>query len=158
MVYAKNLWIIALPCFLWVGGVVCTGVQMYLQIAHLHNPFLGPYIWASVNMTVGPGIVLIPFWGSTTILNMYCTSKLLILLLCISMLRGILALLARRIYWASTISELPATARQFRLVARSVAESGVLYMTISLTHFIVWFTSANFAIQIVSALVSFSID
>ncbi len=73
--YAKSRWIIAFPCFLWVGCVVCTVVQMYLQIAHLHNPDLGPYVWASVNMNIGPGIVLIPFWGSTTILNMYCTSK-----------------------------------------------------------------------------------
>lgn len=129
---------------------------MYLQIAHRHNPNLGPYVWASVNMTIGPGIVLIPFWGSTTVLNMYCTSESSpLLVFAITLIRN-LALLVKRIYRASVKSEISAAAKQFRLIAISVAESGIIYMSISLAHFLVWFGYDNFAIQIISILVSFT--
>ncbi len=73
--YANRAWIIAIPGFLWIGGIICTIIQAYLQIAHSKNPNLGPYKLAAVNMTLGPGIALIPFWGSTALLNIYCTSK-----------------------------------------------------------------------------------
>jgi hypothetical protein len=36
---------------------------------------LRTYQWAGVNMDVGPGIVLLPFWGASTMLNAYCTSE-----------------------------------------------------------------------------------
>ncbi|KAF9450645.1 hypothetical protein P691DRAFT_809928 [Macrolepiota fuliginosa MF-IS2] len=135
VVYGNSFRIIVFPCILWIGGVVCTGLQMYLQIAHLHNPNIGPYSWANVNMTLGPGIVLVPFWGSTTALNIYCT-----------------VVLIKRIYGAAKLSEEFAAVKQFRFIARSVAESGLIYMSISMAHFVVWFTSANFAIQIISIL------
>jgi hypothetical protein len=63
------------PMILWVGGLVCAILQAYLQVMRLHNPDVGPYQWASVNMSVGSGIVLTPFWGSSIVLNGYCTSK-----------------------------------------------------------------------------------
>ncbi|KAF9451089.1 hypothetical protein P691DRAFT_663922 [Macrolepiota fuliginosa MF-IS2] len=135
VVYGNSIRIIALPCFLWIGGLVCTALQMYLQIAHLHNPNIGPYRWANVNMTFGPGIVLIPFWGSTTLLNVYCTGVLI-----------------WRIYQVANQSEELAAAKQFRFIARSIAESGLISMSISLAHFVVWLTSANFAIEIVRVL------
>lgn len=63
------------PIFLWIGGVVCTILQLFLQLVHVHNRDFGPYQWAEVNMNVGPGIVLTPFWASTIVLNAYCTGK-----------------------------------------------------------------------------------
>jgi hypothetical protein len=63
------------PMFLWVGALVCAILQAFLQAVHINNPDFGPYQWAAVNMDVGPGIVLTPFWGSTTVLNAYCTSE-----------------------------------------------------------------------------------
>lgn len=48
---------------------------MYLQIAHIHDVNTSPYSWGPVNMSVGPGIALMPFWGSTAILNAYATCK-----------------------------------------------------------------------------------
>ncbi|KAF9440496.1 hypothetical protein P691DRAFT_767684 [Macrolepiota fuliginosa MF-IS2] len=73
VVYGRKLGIIYFPAFLWVSGIVCTVLQTYLQVKHIHDPNFGPYQWASVNMSVGPGIALIPFWGSTVVLNAYCT-------------------------------------------------------------------------------------
>jgi hypothetical protein len=71
--YGRRTWIIYFPIFLWVGGIACTILQLFLQIVHIHNPNFGPYQWANVNMTLGPGIALIPFWGSTIVINAYCT-------------------------------------------------------------------------------------
>lgn len=76
MTRAHSKWIMWFPIFLWLGGIVCTILQLFLLVAHIHNPSLGPYQWAAVNMTVGPGIVLVPFWASTIALNAYCTGKL----------------------------------------------------------------------------------
>ncbi|KAJ3569099.1 hypothetical protein NP233_g5279 [Leucocoprinus birnbaumii] len=133
--YGDSLAVIAFPSLLWMSGVVCTGLQTYLQIAHMHNSNLGPYIWAKVNMSNGPGIVLIPFWGSTTVLNVYCTFMLL-----------------RRIRRAAQESGPTLSGKQFRFVARSIAESGFIYMSISLAHFIVWFTYDSLAIKTIGVL------
>lgn len=65
-----------------------------------------------------------------------------------------LVVLVRRIHGVSRGSSTTAVAKQFRFVARGIAESGFLYSSISLAHFAVWFTSNNFAIQMVSLLVS----
>ncbi|KAJ3569098.1 hypothetical protein NP233_g5278 [Leucocoprinus birnbaumii] len=135
-VYGDNLPVIIFPCLLWFGGLVCTGLQMYLQIAHMHNPNLGPYIWAKVNMSIGPGIVLIPFWGSITVLNIYCTVMLL-----------------RRIRRAARESgPYVASGESFRFIARSITESGVVYMSTSLAHFIVWFSFNNLAVRTIGVI------
>jgi hypothetical protein len=63
------------PIFLWLSGVVCTALQLFLQVKNIHDPDFGPYDWATVNMSVGPGIVIIPFLASTIILNAYCTGE-----------------------------------------------------------------------------------
>lgn len=65
-----------------------------------------------------------------------------------------LAMLIKRMYRASRSSGASAAAKQFRFIARSIAESGFIYMSISLAHFVVWFTYDNFSIQIISVLVS----
>lgn len=101
----------------------------------MHNPNLGPYIWAKVNMSIGPGIVLIPFWGSTTLLNIYCTFMLL-----------------RRIHRAARDSDPSVAGEQLRFIARSITESGIIYMSTSLAHFFVEFTYSNLAVMIVSVL------
>lgn len=56
---------------MWIAALLCTILQIYLQVAHTNNPDIGPYKWASVNMSMGPGIVLVPFWISTVLLNAY---------------------------------------------------------------------------------------
>lgn len=67
----RRLLLLVFPTILWLGGLVCTILQIFLQIT---PPLLGPDSWAHVNTTLGPGIVLTPFWGSTAVLNAYCTS------------------------------------------------------------------------------------
>lgn len=73
--HARQMWIMWFPLSLWVGGIICTILQLYLQVVHIHNPNFGPYHWSTVNMSVGPGIVLTPFWASTIALNAYCTGE-----------------------------------------------------------------------------------
>ncbi|KAF9447168.1 hypothetical protein P691DRAFT_793765 [Macrolepiota fuliginosa MF-IS2] len=135
VVYGRRLRVICFPVFLWAGGIVCTVLQAYLQVKHIHDPDFGPYQWASVNMSVGPGIVLIPFWGSTVILNAYSTG-----------------LLIRRIRKASGEGENPTMAKQLRHLLRILMESGILYLAVSIAHFFVWFGQDNFAIHVVGGL------
>lgn len=68
----RSMWF---PIFLWLSGVVCNAIELFLQVKSLHDPNYGPYKWASVNMKVGPGIAIIPFVASTILLNAYCTGK-----------------------------------------------------------------------------------
>ncbi len=63
------------PVFLWLAALVCLALQIYLQVAHIHNPNFGPYSWAKVNMSKGPGIVYVPFWVSVNLLNAYVSGK-----------------------------------------------------------------------------------
>jgi hypothetical protein len=70
-IYNKSTAIIAFPIFLWIGGFALTGLQAYVQIVQLS----GLKLWLPVNMSIGPGIILIPFWASTIVLNVYATCK-----------------------------------------------------------------------------------
>jgi hypothetical protein len=63
------------PIFLWLSGIVCTVLQLFLQVKNIHEPSFGPYEWAKVIMHVGPGIAIIPFLASTILLNVYCTGE-----------------------------------------------------------------------------------
>ncbi|KAF9449516.1 hypothetical protein P691DRAFT_667356 [Macrolepiota fuliginosa MF-IS2] len=140
IVYGKRLWIIWFPAFLWVGGIVCTILQTFLQVVHVHNQGFGPYHWASVNMAVGPGIVLLPFWASTVALNAYSTG-----------------LLIRRIKQASgrsymTGESLNVVSTQFQFLIRILLESGVLYPAISIAHLSVWFGQNDFAVYLVGGI------
>ncbi|KAF9446494.1 hypothetical protein P691DRAFT_644857, partial [Macrolepiota fuliginosa MF-IS2] len=130
----RNIWLALFPVLLWLGGLGCTILQAYLQIMHTSDPLIGPYSWAQVNMTLGPGIVLTPFWGSTTVLNAYCTFMLIY-----------------KIYQASKDSGNAASTTEFRFVIRVLAESGVLYMSVTIAHFVVWFTTNDILITIVTA-------
>ncbi|KAF5314411.1 hypothetical protein D9619_011835 [Psilocybe cf. subviscida] len=61
---------IVFPVLFWFGGLVCTILQLYWQIVQtvqISN------IWTPVNMSIGPGTVLTPFWGCTIVVNLYAT-------------------------------------------------------------------------------------
>lgn len=67
--YNESTVIVAFPIFLWIGGFALTGLQAYVQIVQMEDLKL----WLPVNMSIGPGIILIPFWASAIILNIYAT-------------------------------------------------------------------------------------
>lgn len=74
--YSRKSRVILFPILLWFIGWVTTAMQMYLQIISVSNPNITQYHWGPVNMSVGPGIALAPFWGTTVLLNGYTTCKL----------------------------------------------------------------------------------
>lgn len=156
-VYGKRLVVIILPALLWLGAVSCTALQMYLQIVHTHNALIGPRTWGAVNMSIGPGIAIIPFLAATIILNSYTTCALF------SPLRAIVAkrvlgtfadMLIRRIYQVATKCDTATSTRQFRFIIRILAESGLLYLSITTAHFVAWFTTNDVAVQVLSMIVS----
>lgn len=63
-------------------------------------------------------------------------------------------MLIRRIYQVATKCDTATSARQFRFVVRILAESGILYLSITIAHLVAWFTEDNVAIQIFSMIVS----
>ncbi|KAJ3565658.1 hypothetical protein NP233_g7488 [Leucocoprinus birnbaumii] len=135
VVYGKRRLIVLLPCFLWLSALLCTILQIYLQAVSIHNPNIGPYKWASVNMTFGPGIVLLPFWICTVLLNAYSTSALV-----------------RRIYLTASECKDHVSVRHLYLAIRIVAESGLLNLSITFAHLVVWFGKSQYAINIISVL------
>lgn len=125
--------VIVFPSFLWIGALLCTILQIYLQIAHTIDPTIGPYSWASVNMKMGPGIVLIPFWICTVVLNAY-----------------VAVMLIRRIYNTAEHCRFSTSIEHFHFIIHVIAESGVLYFSITVAHFLSWFGSDKFATDIIS--------
>lgn len=69
--YSKSYRIIILPVILWIGGLVLTALEIYLLVVKVALF----RVWLPVNVDVGPGIILTPFWASTILLNIYATSK-----------------------------------------------------------------------------------
>jgi hypothetical protein len=64
------------PLILWLGDIACFAVCLILQVRNLHEPYLGPYKLSRVSsMSVGSGIVMVPFLASTIMLNAYCTGE-----------------------------------------------------------------------------------
>jgi len=83
---------------------------------------------------MGPGIVLMPFWISTILLNAYVS---------IVLIRHILR----------AVKDSPPTSIEyFHSVIHIIAESGVLYFPVTLAHLLVWFGSSKFAIDVISVL------
>ncbi|KAF7783903.1 hypothetical protein Agabi119p4_68 [Agaricus bisporus var. burnettii] len=121
--------------FLWLSGIVCTALQLFLQVKNLHDPNFGPYEWATVNMNNGPGIVIIPFLASTILLNAYCTG-----------------LLIWRIKTALKGDETSNAARQLQVLIRILMESGILYLSISIAHFVAYFGHDTFAVHMIGTL------
>jgi len=121
---------IAFPCFFWVGGVVCTILQAYWQIVQSAAITTA---WTPVNISIGPGTILTPFWGSTIVVNIYATSVIAYTL------------------WKTAQadqSRLSETAGKLRFIMRVIIESGAIYLMMTIPHFIVWWTPSNTAILI----------
>ena len=68
--FSRSLKTIIFPSLFWIGGVVCTVIQLYWQAVRGTD---NTTAWTPVNMSVGPGTVLTPFWASTIIINLYTT-------------------------------------------------------------------------------------
>ncbi|KAF9546658.1 hypothetical protein CPC08DRAFT_729866 [Agrocybe pediades] len=127
-VYACSLKRIAIPCLFWIGGFACTVLQLYWQVVQ-SAPIQAA--WTLVNMSIGHGTVLTPFWASTIVVNVYATG-----------------MIVHRIWQAAKArsSEMPTTDLQF--IMRVLIESGAIYALITIPHFIVWWTTSSVAIVI----------
>jgi len=129
----KSRRIVAFPILLWIGGVLLTALQAYWQIVQEQH-IIGA--WQPVNSTVGPGTILTPFWGSTLVLNAYTSSFIIY-----------------RIWKVAKSSSKDGTSTsQIRFVMRILIESGVLYFSTTLAHFVVWWTTNAFAINIIASM------
>ncbi|PPQ96834.1 hypothetical protein CVT26_006003 [Gymnopilus dilepis] len=132
MVCLKSIRMIIVPCVFWIGGVVCTALQLYLQTVQTD----GLDAWTPVNMSVGPGTILTPFWGTTIVVNIYAT--------------GIIGYKLWRRGKAQSKVDSKSSTGEIRVlkIMRIIIESGVIYLLITIPHFIVWFTTSNLAIVI----------
>ncbi|KAJ3563081.1 hypothetical protein NP233_g9171 [Leucocoprinus birnbaumii] len=130
----RSLIVIVFPVILWLGCLACTVLEVYFEIAHDKNPETNPQAWRGVNESIGPAFALIPFLALTVLLNCYSTF-----------------MLTRRINTIATKGESP-TGRQLRYIARVFAESGILYLSITVALLAAWFTPNNIAIQILSLI------
>ncbi|KAF8887453.1 hypothetical protein CPB84DRAFT_1826903 [Gymnopilus junonius] len=133
LVWNKSIKVIVFPAFLWIGGVGLTGLQAYWQVVQSQHILDA---WQPVNETVGPGTILTPYWGSVIILNAYSTGFIIFRI------------------WdvARNSSKFGTSTHQLRFVMRVLIESGVLYLTIAIIHFLVWWTPNSFAISVSSAI------
>jgi len=139
VVYDRSKLVMIFPIILWLGGVVCAILQIFLQTVHMNNPNFGPYQWAAVNMNVGPGIALTPLWASTTALNAYCTG-----------------LLIWRI-WKVTRKGDSTFTKRLQFLIRILMESGILYLSVGLGHLFAWFGRNSFAISLLGTMNSATI-
>ncbi|KAF5316815.1 hypothetical protein D9619_006885 [Psilocybe cf. subviscida] len=128
-IYNKSYRVIAFPVVLWFGNLVLTALQAYLQIGQVSKLD----VWLPVNMSIGPGIILTPFWASTIVLNIYATSMIIY-----------------RLWRLDQETTFGRSRRAIRFAASLIIESGSLYLTTGIAHFVVWWTPNNFAINVVS--------
>jgi hypothetical protein len=70
-IYTNSYRVIVLPVILWIGALVLTALQIYLQVVKVTLS----RDWLPVNQDIGAGIILTPFWASTILLNLYATSE-----------------------------------------------------------------------------------
>ncbi|TFK41510.1 hypothetical protein BDQ12DRAFT_733035 [Crucibulum laeve] len=126
LAYSKSRAIIIVPCIFWIGGAICTILQVYWQVI---QSAVIKTAWQPVNMKIGPGTILTPFWGSTIIVNIYVTS-----------------MIVYRIWKVSKASEVNASIKDLRFAIRVLVESGALYLIVTIPHFIVWWTTNSLAI------------
>ncbi|KAF4612712.1 hypothetical protein D9613_011835 [Agrocybe pediades] len=127
--YARSLKRVAIPCFFWIGGVACTVLQLYWQVVQ-SAPIQA--VWTPVNMNIGPGTILTPFWASTIVVNLYTTS-----------------VLVYRIWRAANAQPASATPNtDLRFIVRILIESGAIYALITIPHFVAWWTTSSMAILV----------
>ncbi|KAF5318627.1 hypothetical protein D9619_010711 [Psilocybe cf. subviscida] len=134
IVSSKSKHVLIFPIVMWIGGIICTIIQAYWQAVQTGH--FGSGHWEPVNMTVGPGIVLTPFWATTLALNTYTTG-----------------FLVRRILTAvKNFKTVQSPVQPLQLLLRVLAESGVLYFSTTIAHLAAWFTPSNLAIRILSEI------
>ncbi|TFK34155.1 hypothetical protein BDQ12DRAFT_715432 [Crucibulum laeve] len=132
IIYEKSRTVLIFPLIFWLGGIACTILEACWQIIEngaLHSS------WHVVNMTIGPGTVLTPFWASTIILNSYTSTAIIY-----------------RIWSVKKEVKSHTSKNQLRFVMRVLIESGSLYLAITIAHLVVWFTPSTLAIDVVSAI------
>ncbi|KJA22194.1 hypothetical protein HYPSUDRAFT_87628 [Hypholoma sublateritium FD-334 SS-4] len=121
LICAKSLRSILFPSVFWVGGLVCTILQIYWQVVKSAD-IAG--VWVPVNITIGPGTVLTPFWASTIVVNIYTTARIVY-----------------RIWKAVKIQRnVRSSTRDLDFIARVLFDSGMVYLIVTIPHFIVWWT------------------
>lgn len=156
IIYEKSRLIVAFPIFFWLGGLMLTGLQAYGQIV---QSALLLKDWQPVNRNAGgPGSILTPFWLCTIILNIYATCKLFgtPYVAADSFINERLlnaVMIVRRIYLVSKMSRISTSVDRLRFTMRVLIESGFLYLTTAIAHFVVWFTPNTYAISIISGMV-----
>ncbi|KAF9444032.1 hypothetical protein P691DRAFT_737060 [Macrolepiota fuliginosa MF-IS2] len=133
-VYNRSIAIIAFPVTLWMGGAVCTALHMYLLVAQANGSGIDPYTLGPIT-AFGPGVVLLTFLASIAVLNAYSTSVLI-----------------HRIHEVMKQIEGSNSTKTFRHIIRILAESGFLYLSVTLGHFIAWLTANNIAIEALRTL------
>ncbi|KJA18692.1 hypothetical protein HYPSUDRAFT_920383 [Hypholoma sublateritium FD-334 SS-4] len=119
VLFSRSVKTIIFPSLFWIGGVVCTVIQLYWQAVKGTD---NTTAWTPVNMSVGPGTVLTPFWASTIIINLYTTGKIVYYI------------------WRATKEQrqVHAPVNDLHFVIRVLLDSGMLYLFITIPHFIVW--------------------
>uniref|UniRef100_A0A8H7XMG4 Uncharacterized protein n=1 Tax=Psilocybe cubensis TaxID=181762 RepID=A0A8H7XMG4_PSICU len=131
IIYNNSKRVIVFPVFFWLGGLMLTVLQAYWQIVQSAS-ISGA--WQPVNMQVGPGTILTPFWASTIILNSYATF-----------------MIVRKISSVSKRTDATSTSDSaLSFAMRVLIESGVIYLATAIAHFVVWWTPNAFAIAIIS--------
>ncbi|KIJ24879.1 hypothetical protein M422DRAFT_274243 [Sphaerobolus stellatus SS14] len=133
-VCGQSLRVAILPVLLWLGAFACTILQAYWQTVQQRGIQTSSH-W-HINTTVGPGPILAPFWASTLVLNLYATP-----------------MIAFRIWRVTKESAVDSASLQsIRFVMRVLIESGFMYVVVTLSHFVVWWTPNTYAIAVVIAL------
>jgi hypothetical protein len=130
-------------------------MEIFLQVKNIQDPDFGPYKWAKVQMQVGPGIVFLPFLASTILINAYCTGEF------VEMTRTVVTvllfnsgLLVWRIWKNVKGVGGGNSSRRLQTLIRILMESGVLYLAMSIAHFIAYFGHSGFAIHMNGGMVS----
>ncbi|GJJ07540.1 hypothetical protein Clacol_001742 [Clathrus columnatus] len=119
----------------WLGGLVSTILQAYWQIIQQKGLLTA---WQPIDTQIGPGSILTAFWACTITLNAYAT-----------------LVIARRLWLFSQVDNKIATPHSsLRFVGRVITESGLLYLVITITHLVAWFTPSAYMISVVSNVVS----
>ncbi|KAF9444031.1 hypothetical protein P691DRAFT_368798 [Macrolepiota fuliginosa MF-IS2] len=130
--------IITFPITLWIGGVVCTVLHIHMMTAQANGSNIEPYSLGPIT-AFGPGVVLLSFLASIAVLNAYSTLVLI-----------------HRIHKVVKQTEGSNSTKNFRHIIRILAESGFLYLSVTLGHFVAWLTANNMAIEALRTLVSTS--
>ncbi|KAF8993279.1 hypothetical protein BDQ17DRAFT_1331769 [Cyathus striatus] len=126
LTYSKRKLVIIFPSIFWVGGLVCIILQVYWQIVQSADIVTA---WQPVNMSIGPGTVLTPFWSSTIVINIYTTS-----------------MIVYRIWRSGTAVKSFMPTEHLSFTMRVLVESGALYLIVAIPHFVVWWTPNSAAI------------